>query len=125
LSAISASKGRRDGVGVQGKPFPPRPVTRRVETEEPQEAGEAADLETERFAPEPKKPGWLETIAKPEVLAPTGITGLGLPALLESIGEALKGSVPLQIAAAVLVVAVPIGIVAWLVLRQRSVRAGD
>lgn len=117
-----------------GKPFPPRPVVapsrrRRPDPEvmpaddpEPIEDGEAVP---DRFAPEPTKPGWLETILKPEVLVPTGGAGFGVPAALEWIGETLKASVPLQIAAAVLVVAGVIGVGAWLVLRLRSVRAGD
>lgn len=103
-----------------GTPFPPRPVTRPVEVEAPE-----AEDDADRFAPEPKKPGWLETIAKPEVLVPSGGAGFGVTAVLEWIGKTLAGSVPLQIAAAVLLVAGAVALIWWLAQRNRNVRAGD
>lgn len=122
-----------------GTRFPPRPVVappRRPDKTQPPadwdspksadpEIVEEDDATRDRFAPEPTKPGWLESILKPEVLLPTGGAGFGVPAALEWIGDTLRASVPLQIAAAVLVVAAVIGVGAWLVLRQRNVRAGD
>lgn len=112
-----------------GHRFPQRksaPVPLPRPAEEPEtEVNTVEASEADRFPPEQKKPGWLESIAKPEVLLPTGGAGFGLPAALEWIGETLRGSVPLQIAAAVLLVAAVIGVGAWLVLRQRNVRAGD
>lgn len=112
-----------------GKRFPPRkpapiPQTRPDGDWEPDEDTIAAPAE-ERFPAEPRKPGWIETIAKPEVLAPTGITGFSLPALLDSLGKMLAGSLVLQIALATVLVAGAIGLIWWLAHRQRSVRAGD
>ena len=104
-----------------GKPFPPRPVTRRVETagDDP----ELDDAETERFAEEPKQPTIIETIAKPEVIGP--VAGTGLMGLLGKFGDALATSLPLQIAMGVLLVAVPLGLGWWFFVRARSVRVGD
>lgn len=106
-----------------GTRFPPRPQTRKVETAEEQEAGEAADAETERFAPEPQKPTVIEAITKPEVIGP--VVGTGLTGFIASLGDLIRGSVPLQIALAVLFVAIPLGIGWWMMHRQRSIRHGD
>lgn len=106
-----------------GTPFPPRPRTRRVETAEPQKAGEAADEVSERFQPEQPRPTVIETIAKPEVIGPVATSGLG--GLLAAFRDTLATSLPLQIALAGLLLAVPLGLAWWLVTRSRAVRAGD
>lgn len=106
-----------------GTPFPPRPRARRVETEEAAEPGVAADEVTERFAPEARAPTVIEAIAKPEIVAPVATSGLA--GVLAAFRDTLATSLPLQIALAVLLVAVPLGLAWWLVTRQRAVRRGD
>lgn len=106
-----------------GAPFPPRPRARRVETEEAHEPGVAVDEVTERFAPEARAPTVIEAIAKPEIVAPVATSGLA--GVLAAFRDALATSLPLQIALAVLLVAVPLGLGWWLVTRQRAVRRGD
>lgn len=101
-----------------GKPFPPRPVTRPVEAA-PIDDDDAPD----RFAPEAAPPSVIDSLARPEIVLPAATSGVG--ALWAAFGEALKTSLPLQIALAVMLVAAPLGLAVWLVLRQRDVRRGD
>jgi len=108
-----------------GTPFPRRPKTRPVETapaDLPDEQIEA-DLAPDRFPPEQAKPSVIETIAKPEVIGPVATSGLG--GLLAAFRDTLATSLPLQIALAGLLLAVPLGLAWWLVTRSRAVRAGD
>lgn len=102
-----------------GTPFPPRAVTQPIETA----TDEDAPIPADRFRPETKQPSVLESIVKPEVVAPIATTGL--TGLLVKFGNALETSLPLQIALAMLVVAVPAGLAWWLIGRARRVRAGD
>lgn len=103
----------------------PVPLPRRAEELEDSEVDVPEASEANRFPPEPTRPGWLETITKPEVWLPGGLTGISVPSLLDGIGKALAGSVPLQIAAAVVLVTGAGTLIWWLAQRQRSVRAGD
>ena len=103
-----------------GKPFPPRPRTRKVETAAPHEPDDEA---TERFAPEAAKPSVIEAIVKPEVIGPTAVTGF--TGFLMKFGDALATSLPLQIALGVLLVAIPAGLGWWFFVRARAVRPGD
>lgn len=102
-----------------GTRFPPRPVTRPLETA----ADGEDDSPPDRFGEEPTKPSVIETIAKPEVIGP--MLGTGFTGFLAKFSNALATSLPLQIALAVLLVAVPVGLGIWLVTRARGVRAGD
>lgn len=104
-----------------GTKFPPRPVTLPVETA-PDE-GEEAPIPADRFRPEPPKPTIIETIAKPEIIGPA--VGTGVTGILATIRETLANSLPLQIALAVLIIAIPIGLGAFLLIRARRVRTGD
>lgn len=108
---------------VWGKPFPPRPRTRAIETAAPHEPGVAEDAVTERFAAEAKKPSVIEAIAKPEVVGM--FSGTAFTAFLGTIGDTLATSLPLQIALGVLLVAVPAGLAWWFFIRARAVRQGD
>jgi predicted permease len=65
----------------------------------------------------------IESLGKPEVLAPVATSGIG--AMFAAFSKALETSLPLQIGLAVLLVAAPIAVATWLVLRQRNVRRGD
>lgn len=114
-----------------GKRFPPRKPAPVPRPRPHQDEETEVDLETvaapaeERFPAEPKKPSWIETILKPEVWLPGGLTGISVPSLLKGIGDLVQDSVPLQIGAAVLVAALPIGVIIWLATRQRGERSGD
>lgn len=103
-----------------GAPFPPRPVTRKVETAAPHEPD---DEVTERFAPETPRPSPIEAIAKPEVIGP--VAGTAVTGFLATLGDTLATSLPLQIALGVLLVAVPLGLGWWFFVRARNVRQGD
>lgn len=100
-----------------GKPFPPRPVIPAIEAES------AEPAEGDRFAPEPTKPGVIESLAKPEVVGPVATSGIG--ALFAAFSKTLETSLPLQIGLATLLVLAPLGLAAWFVLQHRRVRAGD
>lgn len=104
-----------------GTRFPPRPVTRPVETVPAVDDGQ--ELPPERFGEEPPRPSVIEAIAKPEVLGPIATTGAA--GMWAAFKDVLATSLPLQIAVAVLLVAIPAGFAVWLVTRARSVRAGD
>jgi len=89
----------------------------------PVEVAPEAEAETERFAPEPQKPTVIEAITKPEVVAAT--VGTGGAGFLAALGNLIRDSVPLQIAIAVLFVAIPLLVGWWMMHRQRSIRHGD
>lgn len=103
-----------------GTPFPPRPRTRRVETAAPHEPDDEA---TERFAPEAPRPSPIEAVTKPEVIGP--VVGTAVTGFVAALRDTLATSLPLQVALAVLLVAVPLGLGWWFFVRARAVRQGD